>query len=117
MGHQTTSYPKPSAWERFQSVAKFVITVLGWGPLAFAVAIPLIATVSLTVDSIWSWFTQDITLSTVIFDLFDSIGNFIAASTDALVPIIALGIICLGIGLTARHIGATMRNRQLSEFP
>lgn len=115
MGHQTTSYPKPSAGERFQSVAKFVITVLGWGPLAFAVAIPLIATVSLTTASVWSWLTQDIGFSTAVFELFDSIGNFISASTGALVPIIALGIFCLGIGLAARHIATVMRNRQVSE--
>lgn len=115
MGQQHSTHPHPSAWERFQSVAKFVITVLGWGPLAFAVAIPLIATVSLATASVWSWLTQDIGFSTAVFELFDSIGNFISASTGALVPIIILGIVCLGVGLAARHIGAVMRKRQVSE--
>lgn len=116
MSTQLQSTAGVSGWSRFQSITKFIRTVLGWGPLGFAVAIPLVAIVILTVGAIWSVITFHDTIGAASERLVDTLNIFMAASTNFLVLIATIGVVSLGIGTAGLHLAATrLEHREVAQ--
>lgn len=107
MSTQLQSTAGVSGWSRFQSIAKFIRTVLGWGPLGFAVAIPLISTVILAVSPIWSVLTDHVTIGVASQHFASALNIFMTASANSLLLIAATGVVCLGVGTAGLHLAAT----------
>lgn len=111
MTQPTTPLARPSGWSRLQSAARFVTVVLGWGPLAFCLAVPVIAAISSSIFTVFSIIVGKISLSNAADHLSSTVTTFMAASAQPLALITAIGIAGLAVGKAAFHFAAFMRTR------